>query len=204
MEAKKQDLRVQKTLAAIRAVFEEMVCTMPPQEITVKELTERAKINRKTFYLHYTCIEDVYEEAISRIAAGYLEVMGGTEIDNGRGAFDMRNLTRVFFEYYSSQGAFAERLICNPDYRQYFNRLCGITLRHNCGRFNPYANLPQEEQNLIFTFLCTASNEMYSRWVMDGKKVPPERVIAMASQLLEHGLYGFTEKIADGADSLLT
>lgn len=54
MEAKKQDLRVQKTLAAINRAFEEMVCTMLPQEITVKELTERAKINRKTFYLHYT------------------------------------------------------------------------------------------------------------------------------------------------------
>ena len=39
MEAKKQDLRVQKTLAAINRAFEEMVCTMPPQEITVKELT---------------------------------------------------------------------------------------------------------------------------------------------------------------------
>ena len=35
MEAKKQDLRVQKTLAAINRAFEEMVCTMPPQEITV-------------------------------------------------------------------------------------------------------------------------------------------------------------------------
>lgn len=97
MEAKKQDLRVQKTLAAINRAFEEMVCTMPPQEITVKELTERAKINRKTFYLHYTCIEHVYEEAIRRLADGYIEIMGNTEIDNGSGAFNMKNLTQVFF-----------------------------------------------------------------------------------------------------------
>lgn len=96
MEAKKQDLRVQKTLAAINRAFEEMVCTMPPQEITVKELTERAKINRKTFYLHYTCIEHVYEEAIRRLADGYIEIMGKTEIDNGSGAFNMKNLTQVF------------------------------------------------------------------------------------------------------------
>lgn len=110
MEAKKQDLRVQKTLAAINRAFEEMVCTMPPQEITVKELTERAKINRKTFYLHYTCIEHVYEEAIRRLADGYIEIMGRTEIDNGSGAFNMKNLTQVFFEYYAAQGAFAEGL----------------------------------------------------------------------------------------------
>lgn len=149
MEAKKQDLRVQKTLAAINRAFEEMVCTMPPQEITVKELTERAKINRKTFYLHYTCIEHVYEKAIRRLADGYIEIMGKTEIDNGSGAFNMKNLTQVFFEYYAAQGAFAERLICNPDYRPYFNRLWGITLQHNCGQFNPYSHLPQEEQNIV-------------------------------------------------------
>ena len=101
---------MQKTLAAINRAFEEMVCTMPPQEITVKELTERAKINRKTFYLHYTCIEHVYEEAIRRLADGYIEIMGKTEIDNGSGAFNMKNLTQVFFEYYAAQGAFAESL----------------------------------------------------------------------------------------------
>ena len=195
MEAKKQDLRVQKTLAAINRAFEEMVCTMQPQEITVKELTERAKINRKTFYLHYTCIEHVYEEAIRRLADGYIEIMGKTEIDNGSGAFNMKNLTQVFFEYYAAQGAFAERIICNPDYRPYFNRLCGITLQHNCGQFNPYSHLSQEEQNLVFTYLCTASNEMYCRWVLDGKKVPLQKVIAIASQLLERGLYGYTEAL---------
>lgn len=80
---------MQKTLAAINRAFEEMVCTMQPQEITVKELTERAKINRKTFYLHYTCIEHVYEEAIRRLADGYIEIMGNTEIDNGSGVFNM-------------------------------------------------------------------------------------------------------------------
>ena len=164
---------MQKTLAAINRAFEEMVCTMPPQEITVKELTERAKINRKTFYLHYTCIEHVYEEA-----------------------FNMKNLTQVFFEYYAAQGAFAERLICNPDYRPYFNRLWGITLQHNCAQFNPYSHLPQEEQNLVFTYLCTANNEMYCRWVLDGKKVPLQKVIAIASQLLERGLYGYTEALS--------
>lgn len=53
---RKTDLRVLKTREAIKNAFREMVCEMDADEITVKELTERAMIHRKTFYLHYTCI----------------------------------------------------------------------------------------------------------------------------------------------------
>jgi len=48
---KKEDLRVQRTKEFIRKTFEEMICEMDYEQISVKELTQRAKINRKTFYL---------------------------------------------------------------------------------------------------------------------------------------------------------
>ena len=48
-----EDLRVRKTKEAIRTAFQGMICEMDYDQITVKELTARAQINRKTFYLHY-------------------------------------------------------------------------------------------------------------------------------------------------------
>lgn len=53
MPEKKVDLRVQRTKENIRRGFEEMICEMDYEEMSIKELTQRAKINRKTFYLHY-------------------------------------------------------------------------------------------------------------------------------------------------------
>lgn len=193
--SKKQDLRVQKTLQAIRSVFEEMVSTMKPEEITVKELTERAQINRKTFYLHYTCIEELYEEAIRRMAAGYFKEVEKITMRESDYAFNMAALTRVFFEYYAAQGPLAEKIICNDDYRQYFNRLSEMTLQHNCAQFNPYSHLPQEEQNLLFTYLCSASVEMYCRWVADGKKISLEKAIETASVLLTEGSRGYAQHL---------
>lgn len=35
---------------------------IPIPETTVKELTERAKINKKTFYRYYDCIDDLLAE----------------------------------------------------------------------------------------------------------------------------------------------
>ena len=47
---RKLDLRVKKTRAAIKNTLKEMICEMKPSDITIKELTERAQIHRKTFY----------------------------------------------------------------------------------------------------------------------------------------------------------
>ena len=44
-----EDLRVQKTIEAIRSVFEQMICEMDYHEMTVKELCERAKIKPAVF-----------------------------------------------------------------------------------------------------------------------------------------------------------
>ena len=62
MEKKKEDLRVRKTKKAIRDAFEEMICEMDYEQITIKELAARAQINRKTFYLHYTDLDDLLRE----------------------------------------------------------------------------------------------------------------------------------------------
>ncbi len=49
----KQDRRVLRTRAAIRAAFLHQLETVGYDAITVRSLTEEAQINRNTFYLHY-------------------------------------------------------------------------------------------------------------------------------------------------------
>jgi AcrR family transcriptional regulator len=64
MQERHVDLRIQKTREAINNTFKKMVCEMDATKITVKELTERARIHRKTFYLHYTSIEALFEDML--------------------------------------------------------------------------------------------------------------------------------------------
>lgn len=48
-----------------------MVMKMDASKITVKELTQRALIHRKTFYLHYTTIEALYEDILQELSEQY-------------------------------------------------------------------------------------------------------------------------------------
>ena len=73
MPEKKVDLRIQRTKENIRRVFEEMICEMDYEEMSIKELTERAKINRKTFYLHYDSLDDLLREIQNDLAQDFIK-----------------------------------------------------------------------------------------------------------------------------------
>lgn len=177
------DLRVQKTRGAIKKAFQEMVCEMSAEEITVKELTDRAQIHRKTFYLHYTCIEALFEDMIKEASEIYYGAID--EIDP---AMPMNEVNKVFFMFASRQDKFFERLMCEPSYRPFCNQMFLAAMRHNRQRHNPYANLSQPAQNIVNNFVTTGSLDMYRQWVADGKKLPLDDLIELSEKLLCTGV----------------
>jgi len=188
-QTEKTDLRVRKTNAAIKKAFKEMIMEMSPSDITIKELAERAQIHRKTFYLRYTCIEALFEDVIQDIANDYYQ-----EIDQIPANMPMKEVNRVFFEFFSRQEPYVERLMCAPEYQEFFDKTLRVTLmRHNRARHNPYARLPKEEQNIINIFLTKSSNNMYRQWVTDGKKIPLDRIIELTGELLTRGIANLAE-----------
>lgn len=56
------DLRVKKTKRAIRSAFYALIQEKPLEKITVRELAEKAEINKTTFYAHYETIYDLVRQ----------------------------------------------------------------------------------------------------------------------------------------------
>ena len=184
---RKTDLRVIKTREAIKNAFREMVCEMDADKITIKELTERARIHRKTFYLHYTCIEALFEDMIKEAAESYFN-----EIDKLQIPFTMVELNKVFFNSLAKADLFMERMICAESYRSFCNKMFVVAIQHNRNRYNPYAHLSKEKQNIINYFLATSSLEFYRQWVGDGKKMPLDELMELTSSLLYSGVSSIT------------
>ena len=66
------DLRVIKTKESIEQAFLSLLAKKPLQKISVVELAREARINKGTFYLHYTDIYDLYQNTVRRqIKAGF-------------------------------------------------------------------------------------------------------------------------------------
>lgn len=72
---KKVDRRVQKTNHSLQLAFKKLAKTSRYRDITVKQLTKTANINRKTFYLHYDSIDDFASTVVDELSEKILKVI---------------------------------------------------------------------------------------------------------------------------------
>lgn len=183
--AEKEDLRAKRTKAFIRKAFEEMICEMDYEQITIKELTERANINRKTFYLHYNTLDDLLRELQNEMAQDFIKRTEGLERPR-----DMDKVTREFFLCSEEMGKLGERITCSGSYHYISRRITNDILNQTWSdgqsksRTNPYV------QNIIMTYVSQSTLAIYKQWVADGKKIPLEDIIEIAVGLICNGVNG--------------
>ena len=70
-----EDLRIQKTIQAIRESLKSLILEKEFSDIKVTALCQRAKISKKTFYAYYTCLDDLFNEELAIIAEGMLNAL---------------------------------------------------------------------------------------------------------------------------------
>lgn len=79
-----EDRRIRKTKQLLRQSFASLLAEKPLEDITVKELTERADINRGTFYCHYKDIYDLKDQIERELFDEFVAVIDGYGVDNLR------------------------------------------------------------------------------------------------------------------------
>ena len=68
------DKRIARTRKSIKMALLELIEKKSAEKITVSEIAILAGIERKTFYLHYGCIEDVYLDIEKEISDELIEI----------------------------------------------------------------------------------------------------------------------------------
>ena len=185
---KKEDLRVVKTKEIIRNTFKSMILEMDYDYITIKELTERARINRKTFYLHYDSLDDLLLE----IQDGYANIFMEKQISYTN-LEDMKYLIGLFFDSANNE-PLKEKILCCGSYRNISDRIIKKVMDYrkktNRGAFSDN----EAYENIIFAFYGANSAIIYRQWVADGKKLSLEEVKELAVRLVCHGLESIMKK----------
>lgn len=184
MGTQKEDLRIKRTKALIRKAFEEMIFEMDFEQMTVKELTERAMINRKTFYLHYDSLDELLLEMQNELAKSFIERTRGMERPR-----DIDKITREFFLSQNELGELGERITCSGSYHYISRRITADIMSQtwkegDSGFSDPYL------QNVIMTYVSQSTLAVYKQWVADKKKIPLDDIIDIAVKLVCSGING--------------
>ena len=186
MEQKKsEDLRVKKTKEAIRSTFRKMICEMDYEQITIKELSQRAQINRKTFYLHYDGLNGLLEELQEEIADNFIR----QDVSYGN-MDDIRSLIRHFFEYAANMPLLHERLMCSGSYRPVWEKINQRIMDHRRKTNRGVFGLNEHAENLVFAYYGANSTLLYRQWVADGKQLPLDEFVEIAVRLICNGMSG--------------
>ncbi|WP_125769873.1 TetR/AcrR family transcriptional regulator [Companilactobacillus furfuricola] len=119
------DKRIRRTNKALRDAFREMAKTTAYQDITVKKLTEKAGINRKTFYLHYDSIDDFLNTFVEELSEQLLDIITSRPFDRYR--LETGEMFDPLFDFFDQSREFFTFILMSDEYsflsRQVENRV---------------------------------------------------------------------------------
>lgn len=183
MEKQKTDLRVKRTKKAIKKAFCDMIMEMEYPEITVKELTARAMINRNTFYLHYDSIDSLLEELQNEIIEEFVKNQASYSKLS-----DIKGMIRMFFEYAAKQSALNERLLCNGSYQFVYEGINKQIMDYKRAAHSGAFGLDEASESIVFAYFGSITPILYRQWEKDGRKLPLEDMIELATKLICNGM----------------
>ena len=181
-----EDLRVVKTIEGIKMAFEELIQEKDYEKITVKELCDRARINKKTFYHYYETLDSLLAEMQKELSAEYIERIKDFELPD-----ELDKVNREFFVYSSEQGLAYEKITCSGAYHSIRDKMVGEVNDAGWNKSKKYQNLSDYEKRLLMDFVNNAVLASYRQWVEDGKKISIDDVIEMTNRIVLGGVKEF-------------
>ncbi|MEX2805383.1 TetR/AcrR family transcriptional regulator [Streptococcus sp. H31] len=179
-----EDLRVKRTIKAIYKAFEELICELDYDKITVTELAKRAEINKKTFYRYYPTLADLLAEMQEQYAQSYIDLIKDLSLPD-----DLEKMQRAFFEFSAEQGeAYDKITISQTFYRDIRQDMVDMVMASTWSKLARLKQLSDFQKISLLNFVQNTGLSLYRQWVEEGRRTPLEEVIETANLLTLAGV----------------
>ncbi len=168
------------TKEAITKYFIERLNQVPLSDITVKEIAENCEINRNTFYYYYEDIYDllgeIFQNELDQVIQEYNETLSWEESFILATKFALDNKKAIYHVYNSMR---QEEVI------NYVYAAAGNVMTRYVKRASEKIPASQTDILIIAGFYQCALTEMVIRWIQQGMKEDPKKVITRIGQLFD-------------------
>ena len=176
-----ENQRVRLTKRLLRESLLACMEQKPIERISVKEVCERAELNRSTFYLHYSSEYDLLGEMED-------ETIRETQLrlKNVSPAAGTKQYICAFLEYIRDNAALFRVLLCQKDRDSFRNRFVEESLLS----VQPgiVFDLDEPQRKYVYAFLLHGSLSVIHAWVESGFDLPPEQVAELIFDLSDRSL----------------
>ena len=182
----KTDLRVVKTRANIRNVLVEIMSEKPISRISVSEICESARINRKTFYRHYRTVSDVLEELENEFLKEFSEhLQSGSLLNIGAVVRGVSNTVKLHRDFFARLMRYNPEIFTSGRMKLALRRAISAALR-NIGAGNS-----ETELNAISEFIVSGVLSVYASWFGDGCREDIDALAGISVKTAVRGLSAF-------------
>ena len=181
------DRRVRKTRRQLRECLITLLKEKKVQDITVRELTDMADLNRGTFYLHYKDVFDHLEKTEAELQEDFNQLVCKHD------AVDLKQRPSVIFnEIYSlvyDNADLIEILLGENGDLNFVNRLKQL-IREKCLKdwMEVFRSGNAAAFDAFFSFIVSGCIGLVQYWLQTGLKETPEQMAKLTEHIITKGI----------------
>lgn len=182
-----QDRRVRKTKELLKKSLIDLLKHKSINSITVKELCEKADINRGTFYLHYKDVFYMLEEIENELFVEFQDLLLSHEISPGH--VTTKPILEDIFTFIASNRDFCMVVLCERGDMVFVKRI--VSLIYEKG-YNDWSNIfnqnDKELYDKCYSFILYGAIGLIDYWLKNGLKESPEYMAMLTENIIFNGL----------------
>ena len=181
------DRRIRKTRAALKQSLTELLKTKNIKDISVKELTDLADVNRGTFYLHYKDVFDLLEQSENDLLEEFKTTLDSynTDLVQGNPVIMMEGVYKLC----RSNANLVSILIGENGDIKFLNKL-NTVIREKC--LNDWSFILKKQKlehfDAYYSFLVGGCLSLLQYWFSNGMKQSPKELATITGTFLERNL----------------
>lgn len=188
MEEKKVDRRIAKTKKAIYRAFAQLLSEKNINDITIKDIADRADINRKTFYNYYDGIYELTCEIENKIIDSFEKVIREHNVNEL-----LHNPNKMFDELVkiiNSDFDFYQHLISVESNSNLVSKLF-ISLKSRAKEvISEYSVLDEATLDIVLDFVVSGMFTVFQRWFNSSKEHSLDDMAKIVATLSYNGING--------------
>ena len=187
MTQENPDLRVRKTRKLLKECLIRLLKEKRVQDITVRELTDMADLNRGTFYLHYKDVFDLLEKTEAELMDEFNSLVM---------SYDAKDLKQhpalVFDDIFAlvyDNADLVEILMGENGDLSFVNRLKQL-VREKCLRdwMEVFRSGDPQVFEAYFSFIVSGCVGLVQYWIQNGRKESPRQMASLTERIIKEGI----------------
>lgn len=182
------DHRAKVTQMLIRQAFTELLKQKPIQNISIRELCERAGINRGTFYAHYLDIYDLRDSLENEMFEKFDQALKD-QLEANNGAVSPVRVTAELFQCLKDHSDLCVVTLGEYGDKNFLLKL--VTRARQIGMesyVKYFADVSPQKIDYFYAYISSGCMGLVQKWIEDGMTVPVSEMASMTQDMIVQGI----------------